>query len=184
MELGSLSPRIEAEVDIRLDIRPSWPTDVDALAALVDRCTDETLYRRFHGAAGPYVRRELERVASPTWLHRSWVAVADEDIRGTATLTWGRSGETDIAVLVEDAWFRRGIGRALLHRLTTEARRQGVDVLRATVQADNDRAVRFVRGVAPDATVRFAGGAELDVRIPVGPARAAERRVAHTGEAA
>ena len=180
MELASLNPRIEAQVDIR----PSWPTDVDALGALVDRCSDESLYRRFHGAAGPYVRRELERVASPTWLHRSWVAVADGAIRGTATLAWSGSGQTDIAVLVEDAWFRQGIGRALLHRLTSEARRRGVDVLRATVQADNDRAVRFLRGVAPDATVRFAGGAEVDVHIQVGPGRAAERRVAHPGEAA
>ncbi|MGH9112360.1 MAG: GNAT family N-acetyltransferase [Acidimicrobiales bacterium] len=183
MELSSFSPRSEVEVDIR----PSWPTDVDALAALVDRCSDDTLYRRFHGAAAPYVRREVERVASGTWLHRSWVAVADGAIRGTATLAWDRSGETDIAVLVEDTWFRRGIGRALLDRLMTEASRRGVDVLGATVQADNDRAVRFLRGVAPEATVRFAGGAELDVQIPVGRlgrVGVPDRRAAHPGEAA
>jgi GNAT superfamily N-acetyltransferase len=180
MDLGSLRPRTEADVEVRL----AWPTDVDGLTALVERCSDDALYRRFHGAAGPYVRRELERVASPTRLHRSWVAVADGAIRGTATLAWRRSGQTDIAVLVEDAWFRRGIGRSLLHRLAAEARRLGVDVLTATVQADNERAVRFIRGVAPEATVRFAGGAELDVRIPVRPLGAAERRAAHPGEAA
>jgi GNAT superfamily N-acetyltransferase len=180
METGSLSARIEAKVHIR----PSRPIDADGLTALAERCSDDALYRRFHGAAGPYVRRELARVASPTWLHRSWVAVADGALRGTATLAWRRSGQTDIAVLVEDAWFRRGIGRRLLHRLAAEARVRGVDVLTATVQADNERAVRFIRGVAPDATVRFVGGAELDVRIPVRALGAAEPRAAHPGEAA
>jgi hypothetical protein len=71
-----------------------------------------------------------------------------------------------------------------LNRLAAEARRLGVDVLTATVQADNERAVRFIRGVAPDATVRFAGGAELDVRIPVRALGATELRAAHPGEAA
>jgi GNAT superfamily N-acetyltransferase len=180
METGSLSARIEAQVHIR----PSRPIDVDGLTALAERCSDDTLYRRFHGAAGLYARRELGRVASPTWLHRSWVALADGAIRGTATLAWRRSGQTDIAVLVEDAWFRRGIGRSLLHCLAAEARRLGVDVLTATLQADNERAVGFIRGVAPDATVCFAGGAELDVRIPVRALGATELRAAHPGEAA
>jgi hypothetical protein len=39
----------------------------------------------------------------------------------------------------------------------------------ATVQADNDRAIRFLRGVAPGARSRFVGGAEVEVTIPTDP---------------
>lgn len=41
------------------------------------------------------------------------------------------------------------------------------------VRADNDAAVRFVRAVAPGTEVRFDGGAEYRLTIPVGAPRAA-----------
>ena len=36
----------------RARVRPAAPDDRDGLAAFADRCSAETLYRRFHGAAG------------------------------------------------------------------------------------------------------------------------------------
>jgi N-acetylglutamate synthase-like GNAT family acetyltransferase len=147
--------------------RPSREADLDAVLGLVERCSDDTLYRRFHGATGRAVDRELRRIAAPTPEHRSWVALAAGDVRGTATLAFGRSGRAEAAFLVEDAWFRRGVGRLLFSALVAEARRAGLDRVYAWVQADNDRAVQFIRGVAPAADVRFAGGAEIEIAIPV-----------------
>jgi ribosomal protein S18 acetylase RimI-like enzyme len=169
-----------------LSVRAARSGDLHQLAALVDRCTPDTLYRRFHGASGRTVERELHRIAWPTPAHRSWVAVVDGEIRGTATIARSTSGATEIALLVEDSWFRRGIGRALCLTLLAHARAVRVPIVLAAVQADNDRAVRFLRGVAPAAQVRFAGGGELEVTIPTAlqPAELGQQALAYTREAA
>jgi GNAT superfamily N-acetyltransferase len=180
-----------------VSIRPPWstggvtircaqPADLAALEHLVDRCSDTALYRRFHGAAGPYVRREIARIAAPTPTHRSWVAADPGGVHGTATLAWGRSGTVEAAFLVEDAWRRRGIGSGLFAAVVHEARAAGVPTVAATVQADNEPALRFLRAVAPGARLRFAGGGEVDVELPVPPLAAVPMRwpLVGCGEAA
>ena len=94
---------------------------------------------------------------------------ADDEVHGTATLAWSRAGTVEAAFLVEDAWFRRGIGRALFAALAAEAARAGARAVVATVQADNDRAVRFLRSVTGGVRPRYVGGAELEVMVPVAP---------------
>jgi ribosomal protein S18 acetylase RimI-like enzyme len=165
-------------------VRAARSDDLTQLDALLDRCSRETLYRRFHGATGGPMRREVERIAAPGPLHRSWVAVGpDGAIRGTATLAWsaadgaggtGPGRRPEVAVLVEDAWFRRGLGRALLTQLMADARDAGAEVVVAWVQGDNMRAVRFLRAVAPGARIAFDGG-ELAVSVPVAAPAARER---------
>ncbi len=163
-------------------VRPTEPADLARLEALVARCSDATLYRRFHGAGRRPIGRELERVAASTAIHRSWVAVThDGEAHGTATLAWGRSGTVEAAFLVEDEWFRRGIGRSLFAALAAGAARAGVDAVMASVQADNDRAVRFLRAMSPDVRPTYVGGAVLEVRVPV---RGVATTVAPTSERA
>jgi GNAT superfamily N-acetyltransferase len=149
-------------------IRRAAPGDLRGLIGMIDRCSDETLDRRFHGAADRPIRREVVRIASPTGSHRSWVALsASGEVRGTATLAWGRSGTVEAAFLVEDAWHGRGVGRALFAAVAGEARRASVENVTALVQADNDRALRFLRSVAPGANSTFAGWGEVELTIPV-----------------
>jgi ribosomal protein S18 acetylase RimI-like enzyme len=148
-------------------LRASGCGDLEALRAFIARCSPETLYRRFHGTGPRAIDRELVRIASPADDHRSWVVVDGGEVRGTATLARSRSGATEMAVLVEDRWFRRGIGRALIGALMAHAELAGLETITASIQADNERAVRFIRGVAPQASIRFVGGAELEVQLPV-----------------
>jgi N-acetylglutamate synthase-like GNAT family acetyltransferase len=150
-----------------LVVRPAEPGDLPELEALLDRCSPETLYRRFHGAAGPTERRQLARIAVPSPTHRSWVAVDGDHIRGTATLAWGSDGRAEVAFLVEDAWFRQGVGTALFRALGVEARRSGLDEVVAWVQTDNRAARDFLRSMAPGAASAFAGGGELEISVPV-----------------
>jgi GNAT superfamily N-acetyltransferase len=138
------------------------------LRAFIARCSPETLNRRFHRTEPQAIEREVSRIASPEDNHRSWVVVDRGAVRRTASLARSRSGSTEMALLVEDRWFRRGIGRALVGALTAHAELAGLDTVTAWVQADNERAVRFIRAVAPRASIHFVGGAELEVRIPVG----------------
>ena len=159
-------------------LRTSRPGDLGPLRAFIARCSPETRYRRFHGTGPQAIERELTRIASPTDDHRSWVVVDGGEVRGTASLARSRSGATEMALLVEDRWFRRGIGRALVGELTAHAELVGLETITAWIQADNERAVRFIRAVAPQASIRFVGGAELEAQIPVagvasGPARTA-----------
>jgi GNAT superfamily N-acetyltransferase len=163
------------------DVRPATAADLPALGALTERCSFDTLYRRFHGATGTPLRRELARVATCTDDHRSWVAVAEGEVRGVATLAVGRSGEVEVAFLVEDAWQRRGLGRALARRVNAEARRAGYGRLTALVQADNERVVRFARSLAPGTQVTFDGAAEYRLTIPVAPALTEARRPTTAG---
>jgi GNAT superfamily N-acetyltransferase len=159
---------------VMVRVRRTRPTDIGELHAFAGRCSSETLFRRFHGAAEHAVRRELERVATSTPLHRSWVAVTERSgmdpdahaIHGSATLAWGVGDVVEAAFLVEDAWFRRGIGRRLFQALAIEAEASGVDAVRATIQPDNRRAVRFVTAVAPAARMAFADGL-LEATIPI-----------------
>ena len=148
-------------------LRASRGGDLEPLRAFVGRCSPETLYRRFHGTGPRAMDRELRRIASPVDTHRSWVVVDGGEVRGTASLARSRSGATEMAVLVEDRWFRRGIGRALVGALMAHAERAGIDTVTAWIQADNERAVRFIRAVAPQASIRFVGGAELEAQLPV-----------------
>jgi ribosomal protein S18 acetylase RimI-like enzyme len=150
-----------------MELRASEGGDLEALRAFVARCSPETLYRRFHGTGPRAIDRELVRIASPADDHRSWLVVDGGEVRGTASLARSRSGATEMAVLVEDRWFRRGIGRALIGALMAHAELAELETITASIQADNQRAVRFIRAVAPQASIRFVGGAELEVELPV-----------------
>jgi GNAT superfamily N-acetyltransferase len=148
-------------------VRPAGPADRPALDALLDRCSPDTRYRRFHGAVGGAVRRELDRISHPSTTHRSWVATDGIEVHGTATLATGSGGEVEAAFLVEDAWFRHGIGRALFGALARDARARGLAEVTAWVQADNERARRFFRAMVPGTHTSFAGGGELELSVPV-----------------
>jgi GNAT superfamily N-acetyltransferase len=151
----------------QLDVRPARLGDLTELEELVHRCSDETTYRRFHGATGHAVRRELQRIASPVPEHQSWVATDGIAIHGTATLATGSDGTVEAAFLVEDDWSRRGVGRALFDEVAREACRRGIDHVTAWVQADNQRARRFLRAMVPAARTTFAGSGELEIDLPV-----------------
>jgi hypothetical protein len=72
----------------------------------------------------------------------------------------------EAAFLVEDAWFRRGIGRALFDEIGREAARRQESLVIARVQAENFRVRDFLHALAPDARSTFDGG-EILVHIPV-----------------
>jgi ribosomal protein S18 acetylase RimI-like enzyme len=160
-----MSPDADHPQQVR--IRPAGPADLPALQALLDRTSPESQYRRFHGAVGASARRELERITHPTDAHHSWVADDGRDLHGTATLAWGHDGVAEAAFMVEDSWFRRGLGAALFGALAVDARQSGAERVVAYVQADNQAARRFLRAVAPGASTRFVGGGEVEVVVPV-----------------
>lgn len=88
----------------------------------------------------------------------------------------------EVAVTVADDWQGRGLGRALLDRLTHRARREGVRRFSALVQGDNRASLGLLEGVG-DTRRRFdTGTVELVVELP--PKRGIAARLARALRAA
>ena len=73
----------------------------------------------------------------------------------------------EVAVTVADDWQGRGLGRALLDRLTYRARREGVRRrFSALVQSDNLASVGLLEGVGETRRRFDTGEVELVIELP------------------
>jgi AcrR family transcriptional regulator/RimJ/RimL family protein N-acetyltransferase len=128
-------------------IRLARPEDSDAVAAMHERCSEQTLFRRYLTAVGRWRDITLRRL---TGGHRgaTLVAMSEEGtIVGLGHVfpdspTDGHSAE--IAVIVEDAYQGRGIGLRLVSHMLELAERLGFDEVVATVLAQNNEMLRVL----------------------------------------
>jgi GNAT superfamily N-acetyltransferase len=120
-------------------VRAASPEDGERLRHMFARLSPMSIYQRFHS---PFPRVPEWAVAHAVEVdHRdklSLVALVDGEIVGQALyVRLARSDEADVAVVVEDAWQRHGIGSLLLSRLAEEARRRGIGALTGAVLHEN-----------------------------------------------
>jgi GNAT superfamily N-acetyltransferase len=105
-------------------IRAVEPADAEALARMLFRCSPRTRYLRFHGVVTEIPPTYLRRCLSGE--HIALVAEVDAEIVGLASI--GPVVEHhEMAMIVEDGWQGRGVGRALVAALVAKA---GVTVVR------------------------------------------------------
>jgi GNAT superfamily N-acetyltransferase len=74
--------------------------------------------------------------------------------------------EAEVAVWVEDAWQRHGVGGLLLREIVARVAEQGYSAAVGFVEPSNEAARRLVLRVCPKAEVRFEDGV-LRIRIPL-----------------
>jgi GNAT superfamily N-acetyltransferase len=68
------------------------------------------------------------------------VAVAEEEIVGHAMyVRVGDGSEAEMAIIVEDGWQSKGVGKSLLSKLADRARLQGIETFTAEVLGENRR---------------------------------------------
>jgi GNAT superfamily N-acetyltransferase len=156
---GSVSvplSKIELEVrkgigssdDPEVRIRPVSPGDEEGLREMLSRLSRETIHKRFHLPL-PHV---------PGWMlvyltdvdhydKEALVALVGDEIVGHAMYARQEAREAEMAILVEDRWQSRGIGRLLLSRLAEEAGRRRIESFTGTVLGDNRDALRFFSSV-------------------------------------
>jgi GNAT superfamily N-acetyltransferase len=73
------------------------------------------------------------------------VAVAGSEIVGIARYDLeAAEAEAELAIIVEDAWQQRGLGKLLMHRLIVEASRHCITAFTARMLGENQRALRLV----------------------------------------
>jgi GNAT superfamily N-acetyltransferase len=75
------------------------------------------------------------------------VALVGDEIVGHAIYALQEPREAEMAIVVEDRWQSRGIGRLLLSRLAEEAGRRGIESFSGAVLGENRDALRFFSSV-------------------------------------
>ncbi|MFJ9740767.1 GNAT family N-acetyltransferase [Streptomyces sp. NPDC101166] len=147
-----LGPRVPPQLDVLtlpqgddITVRRAGAGDVKAAKAMHARCSTRTLGLRYHGPVGD-ADRYLGHLLSPR--HGRTLAVQTPSGRVVALghLLWD-GDETEVALLVEDEWQRRGIGGELLGRLVAMAREAGCESVYAVTQASNTGMVAAMRGL-------------------------------------
>ncbi|MDH3753983.1 MAG: GNAT family N-acetyltransferase [Acidimicrobiia bacterium] len=119
-------------------LRSIRPSDGDELLALGDRCSDQTIYRRFFSPRRALTPDELTRLVTVDHHDREAVVVIiDARIAAVARYDVTHPGTAEIAVLVEDAHQGRGLGTLLVDELVARARANGIERLEAETMADN-----------------------------------------------
>jgi len=118
-------------------LRRAAESDRQALVRMLDRCTADTRYRRFHGHVNVFPQRYLTEALAGSPVHFALVAAADDGtVAALASCRTVAAGVAELGVLVEDAWQRLGIGGMLLKETISYAERTGLTVLQAQVLAD------------------------------------------------
>lgn len=144
------------------------------IAAFLQGLTPEARWMRYHSPV-PIVRRWMVRAVAEVDHDVREALLARIDGRIVGVAEWGREPgdphRAHLAVVVDDAYRRRGIASALIARLGNLAREHGISEFVATVMTVNGPALALVERLAPDRTVRWDGGA-LEVQIPLAAASA------------
>lgn len=151
-----------------LSVRPVSSNDREALGRMLTRLSARTVYERFHA---PYPRVPAWALAGMVEADHDCkeavVAVAGGEIVGHAMYVRGDSErEAEFAVVVEDAWQSRGVGRLLLEELATKAGDRGVGVFTGYVLGENRRALGALVAVLPGVRYALRDGS-YQVRAPL-----------------
>ncbi|WP_042405886.1 GNAT family N-acetyltransferase [Streptacidiphilus carbonis] len=126
-----------------LTVRRADPSDRAAAIALHERCSSQTLRRRYHGPAAES-DRYLGHLLEPRYGQTLTAEAPDGSLAALAHLMWD-DDSAEIAVLVEDARQRRGLGSELVRRLVELARDAGIDEVYAVTTASNSGMIATLR---------------------------------------
>ncbi|GHH50319.1 GNAT family N-acetyltransferase [Streptomyces candidus] len=147
-----LGPRLPRSQDVltlpegnAITIRRAGPDDVEAALAMHERCSERTLNLRYHGPVGD-ADRYLNHLLSPRYGRTLAVQTASGRLVALGHLLWD-GDETEVALIVEDDWQRRGIGAELLSRLVALAVEAHCGSVYAVTQASNTGMVAAMRGL-------------------------------------
>lgn len=147
--LGSRIPRSEDVLTLpegnEITVRRVDQSDLAAARAMHDRCSERTLGLRYHGPVGD-ADRYLNHLLSPRFGRTLAVQTASGRLVALGHLLWD-GDETEVALLVEDDWQRRGIGSELLGRLVALAIEAGCGSVYAVTQSSNTGMVAAMRGL-------------------------------------
>ena len=158
-------------------IRPIRPDDAEDLQTAFQRLSMESIYLRFLSFKKELPKEEARYLASVDYTSRmAFVAICKENNRdivvGVARYAVLENVHPEIAesaVVVEDEYQGRGLGKLLLWRLVNYARARGIHYLRGNLQIGNDRMLDLVRRSGLPHQTRYLDGfweVTIDLGLP------------------
>ncbi len=142
-------------------IRAVQPDDAARLERLFYRLSPESILNYFFVPLPqqPQWATRLSEVARADGVdHVALVALVDEEIVGVARYDRETASEqAEAALLIEDGWQKRGLGKHLLRRLVNGARRQGVRTFVAIIRGENRRTLRLARALFSTVEMQWHG---------------------------
>jgi acetyltransferase len=143
----SFQPIIGAPVTIR----PLRPDDVGIEREFVTGLSDETRYSRLLGGAIKVTDEYIRRLTHLDWSREVALAAITmlgdaETIIGVARYVIDDGGRAcEFAIVLADAWQGRGIGRRMLLKLASVARRRGLKRMYGDILSTNQAMLGMVR---------------------------------------
>ncbi|MFB6504051.1 GNAT family N-acetyltransferase [Streptomyces sp. NPDC002466] len=148
-----LGPRVPRGKDVltlpegnEITVRRADRDDLPAARAMHGRCSEQTLRLRYHGPVRD-ADRYLGHLLSPRFGRTLAAQTASGRLVALGHLLWD-GDETEVALLVEDDWQRRGIGSELLGRLVALAAEAGCESVYAVTRASNTGMVAAMRALS------------------------------------
>jgi GNAT superfamily N-acetyltransferase len=156
----------------RIELRPIGPDDRQVLADGLRQLSPESRYRRFFAPVEHLTEAQLTYLTDVDHHdHEALVAMEPGTERGIGVARFIRSEDdpavAEFAVAVADDWHQRGVGTALIRRLTERAREEGITRFSGTILEENRPMLGLVDELG-DVRVRdrAAGAVEIEVDLP------------------
>ncbi|MFC4944981.1 GNAT family N-acetyltransferase [Pseudonocardia sp. GCM10023141] len=146
----------------RVTIRPLRRRDGPGLVAMVDGLSAESRYRRFHTGLPHLTHAMVDYLtAIDHHDHEAMVAITpgSAELIGVARFVRDkqRVDAAELAVVVADAWQRRGVATALLTALAQRAAELGISEFTADVQTTNGPTFGLIDQFDKDAEIAWDG---------------------------
>jgi GNAT superfamily N-acetyltransferase len=123
-DLARLLPRTLETSRGAVLLRTAYDTDLAAVERMHHRCSTDTVFRRYFSAV-PAISPPLQARLLQTRL--ALVAEVGAEVVGLGHLAQHDGQPVELALLVEDAWQRHGVGRALAESALDVADLWGLD---------------------------------------------------------
>lgn len=135
----------------KLTLRHIVPTDVAKEQAFVRGLSPESSYLRFHSTINDLNKKELKELTEPD--SRNEVAMVvlrggetgEEEIGAARYVIDPDRANCEFAIVVADAWQKRGIGTRLMNALITHLRASGVKQITGSVIKSNSAMRKFIK---------------------------------------
>jgi acetyltransferase len=136
---------------VKLTLRHIAPTDAAREQAFVQGLSPQSSYLRFHGTISGLSEKALEKFTHPD--SRNAIALivlfrgetADEEIGVARYVIDPDEANCEFAIVVADAWQKRGIGTRLMNALMKHLRASGTRRICGSVLKSNSAMRKFVK---------------------------------------
>jgi GNAT superfamily N-acetyltransferase len=150
----------------RVTVRQIRADDRSRLVQGFERLGAESRRRRFFTAISALSEAQLDYLTNVDHHdHEALVAFDVASGEGVGVARWVRTApeEAEPAIVVADAWQRKGLGRRLLALLLERARDEGITRFVAPVLAENTAAIALLNDIG--GTTRSTSGPELELVV-------------------